>query len=269
MNSKNKSVKEISNTPFEHGAPMDVAGTMVENKPSQTYVTIRFYTKVAPKMLFSIKNADTKDKNKFVIGVDWFDTKLAPLFNAIRNDDPFADQMLLDIENGIETLGDMYKSKQENIRNLISSNLKMASSSIEFPDNGHTSECKVSFNNRLAYSFLWLTKELDNYMYYLHLADKFNVINRETYNDEWSDAKRAFRRTLGLINAWKPTSITRVDLAQNTARVAIAFGINERVNLSQEVLFLQNRASTAPAINDWKNGIINDEILSMLKNNFT
>ncbi|MFC5079589.1 hypothetical protein VTH8203_01345 [Vibrio thalassae] len=264
----NRKVQEASKTPFEHQSSMSITGEMIENKPAQTVCIVQFYTKVAPKLLFSVKDNNAAKQGRFIIGVDWFDTKLAPLYTAIRNDDPFADQLLVDIEISIDELGDAYKAKQEEIRELIANRLTSTGTRIEFPADGYNNECRVSFNNRLAYSFLWLTKELDNYMYYLYLADKYNVIERAQYNELWREAKRSFRYTLGKINGWKATSITRVDLAQGTARVPVAFNLNEKISLSQEVLLLEERAGTAPPISSWKNNILPNDVLNRLKETY-
>ncbi|MFL7013624.1 AcaB family transcriptional regulator [Enterovibrio norvegicus] len=236
-----------------------IKAELTENRPTVPHVEIKFNTKAAPQLLFSSNQEAGSRKNskaRFIQGADWFDTKLRPIMHAIRDDDPFADQVLFDIETAVADLGMTYKAEQENIKALLETRFSNNSAVLKFNENMHCSVYKVTFENRLAYDLLWAVKELDNVLYYLFLADKYSILPVPEISEKRDELRKKYRKTLMLINNWKSTSITRDDLAHNTARVAKTFEVNSNISLSLQVLMLEVRAACAPEIKSRKGNVL-------------
>lgn len=242
-------------------------GEISTNKPEIPKVIIRFFTKAAPKLLASNNNSRVRGGRDlpFTPGLDWFDTKLTKLLSGIKNDDPFADQMLLNIEQEIQIVGEFYKTEQARLLSILNNKMDSSNSELSLPRNNHCEEHKVSYYNRLGYDFLWMTKELDSVLYYLFLCDQYAVLKSREVKEIQVEMTKKFRRTLSMITSWKPTGITREDLGQNTARVHQAFNKNADVGLSLEVIYLKLRADSAPYIDSHPNDKLDSSIEAMLK----
>lgn len=228
-----------------------IHGEMVENKPTIPRVTVDFYTKAAPALLFSDKKDPKKSPNsrtRFVQGADWFDTKLKVILNAIRDDDPFADQLLLDIERAVLDVGKRAEECQDVLKSRMDEALKRHGAKLEFNQNMHASTYKLTFQNRLSYEILWAVKEIDSAFFLLFLSEKHALVSPEEVKETRSSLRRQYNQTLSMINYWTNTAITREDLAHNTARVHKTFEMNKKIVLSHDVLMLKVRATSAPAI---------------------
>lgn len=231
------------------GNSVAIRGEIIENTPTVPHVEVTFLTNAAPNLLFSTKSDDSQaGKKTFVSGADWFDTKLKPILNAIRDDDPFADQLLYDIEQSIYNLGGIYKQELSELKFALETKLSNFNASLHLNDNMHLATYKIVFQNRLAYDLLWALKELDTVLYYLYFCDKYAVLPAREIADKRTKLRKQYRQTLQMINRWKSTSITRDDVAHNTQRVTKTFEINSEIKLTKEVLLLEVRADCAPNI---------------------
>lgn len=240
-------------------------GTMTETKPDIPSVKIEFYTKAAPQMLFSKRGGQNGNGTHFIQGVDWFDTKLLKILNAVRQDDPFADQLLLNIESGIINLGNFYREEQLNIHALIEEKFQGANAEINIPKNSTSSTVEITLAHRLSYNLLWLVKELDTLLYFLFYCDQYSILKVKDVKERRDVLKKKFRQVLAQINSWTSTGISREDLAYNTAKVKLAFEKNNEVQLSKEVIYLDLRADCAPEISSHRNDIMDKGIEEKLR----
>lgn len=207
-----------------------------------------FLTKDAPALLFSSKEKRGGNKTNFISGADWFDSKIKVILNAVRDDVPFADQLIFDIENAINNLSALYKEEIQDIKASIETELNHFNSSLEISEKIHVETPAISFQNRLTFDLLWALKDLDESLYYLYLSDKYAILPSQVVTEKKQELRKAYRVILQMINRWKPSAITREDLAHNTQRVAKTFEINEQVQLTKDVLLLEKRAACAPNI---------------------
>ncbi|MCG3734173.1 AcaB family transcriptional regulator [Vibrio cincinnatiensis] len=217
-------------------------------KPEIPHLNVTFLTKDAPALLFSRKEKRGENKTNFISGADWFDSKIKVILNAVRDDDPFADQLIFDIENAINNLSALYKEELQDIKASIETKLNHFNASLEISDKIHVETHAISFQNRLTFDLLWALKDLDESLYYLYLSDKYAILPSQVVTEKRQDLRKAYRVILQMINRWKPSAITREDLAHNTQRVAKTFEINEQIQLTKDVLLLEKRAACAPNI---------------------
>lgn len=244
-------------------------GTMTENKPAIPSVKVDFYTKAAPNMLFSKVGNPKAKGTHFIQGVDWFDTKLTKILTAVRQDDPFADQLLLNLEASIFNLGTFYREEQAKIHEIIQGHFSSVNAEINIPKNSNSSTIEITLAHRLSYNLLWLVKELDTLLYFLFYCDQYSILKVKEVKERREVLKKKFRQVLAQINVWTSTGISREDLAYNTAKVKKAFEKNSEVQLSKEVIFLELRADCAPEITSHRNDVLDKGIDEKLRNLYT
>lgn len=244
-------------------------GTLTENKPDIPSVKIDFYTKAAPSMLFSKVGNPKAKGTHFIQGVDWFDTKLTKILTAVRQDDPFADQLLFNLEASIFNLGTFYQEEQVKIHKQIQAHFKSVNAEINIPKNSSSSTIEITLAHRLSYNLLWLVKELDTLLYFLFYCDQYSILKVKEIKERREILKKKFRQVLAQINVWTSTGISREDLAYNTAKVKKAFEKNADVQLSKEIIFLELRADCAPEISSHRNDVLDKGIEEKLRNLYT
>jgi integrating conjugative element protein (TIGR03761 family) len=227
---------------------VDMHGTVTENKPEIPMVKIRFLTIAAREMLLQKFGPKRPKGVHHIQSVKWFDDKVAKILIAARQDDPFADQVLLNIETAVASLGDFYKEEEAELLRMLQDKFQGNQSILQLTEQHYSEEIEIAFYNRLGYMLLWLTKSLDSVLYYLFNCDRYSILSSKEVKERRNVMKRKFRQILNLVNAWKATAITREDLAHNTAKVAQAFEKNSGVKLSKEVIYLELRADCAPEI---------------------
>ncbi len=244
---------------------LHIGGTQTFKEPARNVVMVSYYTAAAPDMLFSTVKDPNDPKSRFIAGVDWLDTKVKPVMDAVEQDDPFADQILYDIEQSIDNAVAVYKDASDDLQKFIGETLSGSDSFLELAPEPETNVVKILFDHKLAYKVLWLSKELDKVLYFLYQANKLSLITTKEKNQRWMEAKKLFRNTFNQISGWKHTGISREALAQNTAIVRKAFEINSRIELTPEVLLLEKRADVAPSITAWKNDTLPGSVKERLE----
>ncbi|EKO3573641.1 DUF1845 family protein [Vibrio metschnikovii] len=105
-----------------------------KKKPEIPHLNVTFLTKDAPALLFSRKEKRGENKTNFISGADWFDSKIKVILNAVRDDDPFADQLVFDIENAINNLSAHYKEELQSIEFSLETKLTYFNASLEISD---------------------------------------------------------------------------------------------------------------------------------------
>ncbi|MGR5296840.1 AcaB family transcriptional regulator [Vibrio mediterranei] len=244
---------------------LHIGGTQTFKEPARNSVFVSYYTAAAPDMLFSTVKDPNNPKSRFIAGVDWLDTKVKPVMDAVEQDDPFADQILFDIEQSIESAISVYKDASDDLQNFIGKTLSGSDSSLVLASEPETNVVKILFDHKLAYKVLWLSKELDKVLYFLYQANKLSLITTKEKDQRWMEAKKLFRNVFNQISNWRHTGISREALAQNTAIVRKAFEKNSRIELTPEVLLLEKRADVAPSISAWKNDVLPDSVRERLE----
>ncbi len=239
-----------------------------DHVPEKNVIKIRMYTRDGVQLLKAKKNRENKgDKSVFIPGLDWFDRKIGDLLQAAGADDPFADQMLVDLENQIEFLLNGVRVQSATVRDQIKDMFAQYEASLNLKAQSHCSEADVFIRNKLSVKVLWLIKEIDRLLYYVYQAEKHDLLKAYAAREVRFDAKKALRNLLRLVDGFKHTSITRRDLALSgqSKRIQKAIKDNSKITLTREVLFLEERADCAPYITSRHHGQLESEVRTALE----
>ncbi len=228
-----------------------------EHVPERNVIKIRIYTRDALSLLSARKfNESDQKRATFVPGLDWFDRKIEELMVAAEADDPFADQLLKDLEQQVAFLLNEVESQTRLVSEQIKELFASYEASLTLKLDSHCSEADVFVNHKLSIKVLWLIKQIDRLLYYVYQAERHDLLKQYTANEIRHDAKKSLRNLLRVTDRYKHTSVTRRDLAEapGSKRVGKACKDNERITLSREVLLLEERADCAPKISSRPHG---------------
>lgn len=240
--------------------------TVSQNRPTFNTIEIKFMTRDAVRLIDPEIIPQGKKKT-FLPAIRSFDTRINKIINASRQDDPFADQVLLDTERAINHFNETITEQTNGLRSQIKALFELNEAKLKLDNNAHAFTVNVNLKNNLSTAMLWSLKHLDTMLYLVFQAEKHCVISSQQSRIYRQEAKKDFRSLLGLNSSWKNTSISREDIAQKTQRTAKAFEDNHLINLSLEVLLLDIRADSAPRItrrdNNFMSTATREKILSI------
>ncbi|MGR5448557.1 AcaB family transcriptional regulator [Vibrio sp. PNB22_3_1] len=221
-----------------------------EHVPHRSGLKIRMYTNDCVRLLKSKKIKENGgEKEVFIPGLNWFERQMTDLMIAASNDDPFADQLLVDLNQELELLLARVRDQKVVIRDLIIDVFKSYDATLSLSRMSHCKEVSVFIENKLTVKLLWLIKEIDRLLMYVEQAEKHDIIKRSQSDNMRNDARKAFRNLIRMLYAYKPTSVTRKSMALSghTKRIRKAIGDN-KIKVTREVLMLERRAEFAPVI---------------------
>ncbi|PML12706.1 AcaB family transcriptional regulator [Vibrio breoganii] len=217
-------------------------------KAEQDSIGIVLHSKDALKLLNSETVSTGKNKKTFLPGLQWFDTRLTNVVNSAGNDDPFADQLLLDLERQIDTLGETIVAKTEDLQAKIKELFDYNEATLKKNVSAHIAEVSVKLNYPLSNRMLWVIKAVDRMLFLVYQAEKHNIIYTRAAKEYRTDAKRMVRNLFRSLNKFNHTGITRTDVAHATKRTEIAYNQNKDIALTLPVLLMEERADCAPYV---------------------
>jgi len=232
------------------------------NKPN---LTVGFYTKHAVDLLTS-QILKKKSKATQKMGLDSFDKKCRIVNNAIRDDNPFADSIIYDIENLIDIAHVEIKKatlsmEKETERFFISHDAGISY------DQDYSCSCTAEWNNQISYKIMWLIKEVDTYFNQLSLASRAAIITEQTANSSRRVIKNRILNILHYINRYKHSNVTRTDIANMTANAKNYFEKQgNNLILQSSVLIMESRGKSAPRISVRPKNKLDAETLEKLTN---
>lgn len=229
-----------------------------ENKPDIEAIKIKFLTRDAVRLI-DPEVITVGKRETYLPALKSFDTRLNKVLNAARQDDPFADQVLLDTELAIDEYNETLEEQTNSLRAQIRALFEFNEASLRRSTNTHAYTVNVSIRNRLSTQLLWSLKKLDTFLYLVFQAEKHCVISRQQAQIYKRESKKDYRAILTKISGWNQTSISRTDISQKTQRTLKAFEQNVQISLSTEVLLLQIRADCAPPISGRRNNHLDQE----------
>lgn len=249
-----ESMKEIQDelmrdsvVPPMGGNNTDMNQTFITLKPEQPMIQIKLHSQTTVNILTSKELTGTNGKTRFNTGLDWFDSKMTKVHYAVKEDDPFADQLYLDVEKGIAALTAHYSQQTGYLQQHVHSVLSQHDMLVNFSIDSYSALYNVpKFNLNISIKMLYLLKELDKHIYWIFLCEKYGCLSRDDAKTRSNDARRRFRNVLKLCQYWEATGITRKDIAFHTQRAALAAEKNKNINVTAEVLLMKERATLAP-----------------------
>lgn len=229
-----------------------VLGDVIYHHPStmkKQTLEVGFYRMDAAKLLTGHQGKENgSGKKPFLAGINTFDSKLPRLLQAAAQDDPFADQLLLDIESKIEELREMVEHQNQQVMVQIQQHLNYNNARVVHDKNNFVATYEPNYRTELAHKLLWAAKDIDKLLVSLDIATNAAIVAKKIGSTYKHQSIRAFRRIIHMCDNFAHTSITRIDIAHNTARCKSAFDRNVKVGLSPEVLLCEVRADSAPRI---------------------
>lgn len=192
------------------------------------------------------KGVPPKGADRGKVGLTKADDILHKVYEAIRQDDPFADQLLYDMHQSMIALEETCERANEIIRKNYQEKMRDGvSMKIEKSKN-------TPFDVRLKTNFcrglLWKIKQVDD-LTMMNLAGRYREIldvktsqqiNKALMSTAWN--------ILYLVFHWKATGVTRQDVIENNKRFEQAANINSKILLTEGVLNRSERSTYAPEI---------------------
>ena len=213
-------------------------------------LAIKIKTELKSKDALALFYGRRGEKNKVVgiIGVQAFASKVRQITNASRNDDPYADLMLIRIEKALSDCEQKLKAYQENIDKKTETITGNASQTIKTINNQpiviETSYASVYAN--ISLQVLSHADTLFVSIYALnHIAGILNKEKAKLINE----IKTLIRKTLLSVAGYHYMGINRNDIILQTARtVQVAEKMKSLGELPKEVIDGIIRAKYAPHI---------------------
>jgi integrating conjugative element protein (TIGR03761 family) len=194
--------------------------------------------------LWSGRKPNSSDKHQGVLGLTGF----LHLTNLIRiaaaQDDPYADWMIILIDERIERAKEKLAEIRSQVREVIDSIPKQ----LNVSENLNISPARMPLfvNSPLGFQGVYLLVEFDELARDLLLAQHIGLMGRRNMEELLDRAAHQIRSTFAMVQNYRNTGISRDDVAANNARareVIERFGVPPK-----DVLEGQRRSTFAPAI---------------------
>jgi integrating conjugative element protein (TIGR03761 family) len=235
----------------------------VQMEAKKDSYTIELRTKDARLLIFQEVKQEGHKRNHYV-AVDTLNAKLPAIYKAAQQDDPFADQLLLDIEQAIANLSQEYSRQTKALQNNIHAVLSHYDLSVELNQASVSSRVTLNIDYDLVMRSLFLVKSADTLLYTVFLAQKCTVIDRQQAKAYQRSVKDSFRKIIRMIYNWKFSGITRLEMAYAQQRGLQARELNKAITLTSDVLLFEQRAICAPYVPTRQNDRLDDHLKAQL-----
>lgn len=110
--------------------------TVSQNRPTFNTIEIKFMTRDAVRLIDPEIIPQGKKKT-FLPAIRSFDTRINKIINASRQDDPFADQVLLDTERAINHFNETITEQTNGLRSQIKALFELNEAKLKLDNNAH------------------------------------------------------------------------------------------------------------------------------------
>lgn len=130
-----------------------------------------FYTVEAAKLL-----PDSRRENKrtgrtvYQKGLKDFDRKFNKLLNAVRDDNPFADSVLLDLEDAAVQLAAVVAQQAANLEMQMDAIFKYHNASVQYLKDDYVTKLEPKFRHDFTMRLPWLVVETDKVWHLISIA---------------------------------------------------------------------------------------------------
>ncbi|WP_020208920.1 PFL_4669 family integrating conjugative element protein [Gilvimarinus chinensis] len=207
-----------------------------------------------------------KDKNIYpIVGLVRFAKNVAEIWHASENDDPYADQALLEIETKFEDATAFIRAQMKHIEEMLETELQ----GIDMPDTHSVDPATmdIQFYSPWAYRSAILLTQFDRVVLSAMTAKKMGLM----FEDDWTASivkcSSLIRSVFEASRLWVNTSVKRDDLAANNKVAQRAAKVYEShkptmPSLSEDVRKGERRAKLAPRIKTGESADDRQESLS-------
>ena len=208
-------------------------------------VTMEIQTMLAQRL---IRGRERSEEVNPIVGVIGFGQRTGALWRAAESDDPYADWVLLRIEESLQSIKKSIDSHSKRIGEVLEA---MDGFEIDIAQSSEPARIPLQFNNPYGYMVAYLVSDFDKLSCKVLTARHLGLIERQRSDEILREAGRGIRRLLNCAFEWRFTGVNREDIRQqnqNAARAQQQMG-----NVPADVLSGQKRARMAPQIHSGKN----------------
>ncbi|WP_105903540.1 AcaB family transcriptional regulator [Vibrio gangliei] len=202
-----------------------------------------FYTNIA----IGLYKGEERKENKFArAGLTKFDDILRRIEDAAANDDPFADQVIMDIHANILEAEEVLASADQYLKQLAQAKFRNVSGSIKQPKK--MSVFDVHLRTNIGLHVFWMLRDADEIIRFNLFQKAIAIIDEAAARNVNLTVANAFWKIYSNVFRWHPTGITRAELKSNTQRAQQAIEENKRITLTEGVLAGTERSTFAPKL---------------------
>lgn len=211
---------------------------------AQSEMRVTFKTRNG-EMLFRGLKGEGADKGK--VGLTKTDDILSRIYEAIRHDDPFADQRLYDMHESMNALSDTMNRAEDYIKKEIHSKLKMSGASLKI-EATQSAPFDVRLKTNFCRALIWEILRADSIILMVITARYREIIDAKTASDINKALMSSVWNILYKVFSWKATGVTRRDVKEGNKRFETASIENNKIKLTADILDQKIRSTFAPAI---------------------
>lgn len=204
----------------------------------ETSITIQ--TRQAQILLTGREASEGKPR---IMGLMQFSTYLSQIAVAARQDDPWADWMLVQVEERLEQAEGKLKEQQANLDRVLGANPMM---DIQVSESVKPLKVSIGFASSHAYWVARVILQFDSVVRAVLTARHHALLDQQMSSLLMDDAARLIRRIFETTVRYRVTGLTRADLKAGNARVAEA---EQKMGcVPADILEGARRAKFAPAL---------------------
>jgi integrating conjugative element protein (TIGR03761 family) len=201
--------------------------------------------------LWAGRKPNGADKHQGVLGLTGYLHLTTAIKAASAQDDPYADWMMIQIEEKIEKVNERFAEIRAQVKEIITGIPKQLTISENL--NLQPARMPLFVNTPLGFQGVYLLISFDEIARELLLANHIGKLTRTQMEDMLDQAAHLIRSTFAMVQNYRNTGVTRDDVAANNPR---AREVIEKYGLPpQDILEGTRRSSFAPAINK-KTGVV-------------
>lgn len=213
----------------------------------QMGATLKLHTHLAIN-LFRGRRGDRHKNIRQIVGMSLFARQAGLIWTAAKNDDPYADQCLVEIEAAHKKTKTLLDEREKALASLLDG---LDGFEVDVQTCTEPLEIPLNFNSPWAYRAVLLLLQYDKVVRLGLTARHVGFIGDEEWNDIVTDSGRAMRNLFEEVNRWIFTDVTRGDIRKSTKVAKRAQGQytekkNNRLVIEDDVLEGVKRASIAP-----------------------
>ena len=201
-------------------------------------------TRQAQRLVYGRQKTEEKEH---IVGLVRFGMNMKRIWSAAARDDPYADWILLQVEETLNSARDHINALCKETETLLST----AATGIQI-DVAHSLEpvrIRLQFANAYGYMGAYLIADFDQLVCMLLTARHVGLIGRDNSAKTLHHCARQVRHAFALSARWKFTLITRDDVRHNTPKAQKAKeAMSTLGELPQEIIDTTKRAQIAPEI---------------------
>lgn len=198
--------------------------------------------------LFRGRKGDPSTGLRPIIGLARFGGQVAKVWTASMQDDPYADQCLLDIEQAWDAAKQLLTTRHDSLKLLVSG---MEDFEVELQTSMEPAELVLDFYCPWAYRGALLLQQYDRVVRLGLTASHIGFLTSAEWTNVVTDSGRSVRNMFAMVNRWTSTGVTRDDIRRGTKvaqRAQAKYTETKRgyLKLSNEVLEGVRRAQLKP-----------------------